>query len=75
LYVDDEVLLCGTGGEIMAVKEIDHRPVGIGDIGPFTQKLQASYFAAVRGQTPKYRKWCTPVYARSDAQSTLEPVR
>lgn len=63
LYVADEVFLCGTGAEITPVREIDHRPIANGEIGPFTAKLQQLYFAAARGQVAKYRHWCTPVHA------------
>ena len=34
LYVADEVFLCGTGVQISPVIEVDHRPVGSGQIGP-----------------------------------------
>jgi branched-chain amino acid aminotransferase len=62
LYTADEVFLCGTGAEISPVVEVDRRRVGTGAIGPITAKLQQCYFAAVRGETPKYRHWTTSVY-------------
>jgi branched-chain amino acid aminotransferase len=61
LYVADEVFLCGTGAEIAPVLEVDKRKVGNGKIGPITRKIQDIYFAAVRGEIPKYTKWLTPV--------------
>ena len=33
LYVADEMFLCGTGVQISPVIEIDHRPIGSGEIG------------------------------------------
>jgi len=63
LYVADECFLCGTGGEIVPVVEIDHRPVGSGHTGPITKKLHTLYFDIVRGVNKKYIAWCTPVYA------------
>jgi branched-chain amino acid aminotransferase len=36
--------------------------VGKGERGPITAKVSEIYFAAVRGQLPKYRGWVTPVY-------------
>ncbi|MBI4786185.1 MAG: branched-chain amino acid transaminase [Chloroflexi bacterium] len=63
LYVADEVLFCGTGAQVSAVTQIDHRPVGTGQPGPVTQKLQDIYFRVVRGNEPKYGEWVTPVYA------------
>jgi branched-chain amino acid aminotransferase len=62
LYIADEVLFCGTGAQVAAVVEIDHRPVGSGKMGPITQKLQETYFGIVRGKNPKYLDWLTPVY-------------
>lgn len=62
LYIADEVFLCGTGAQVAAVVEIDHRPVGTGALGPVTKKLQEIYFRVVRGQYDKYQRWLTPVY-------------
>jgi branched-chain amino acid aminotransferase len=61
LYVCDEVLLCGTGVQVSPVIEVDHRPVGDGAIGPITRKLSETYFAAVRGNLPRYTSWLTPI--------------
>ncbi|MBV8302238.1 MAG: branched-chain amino acid transaminase, partial [Candidatus Dormibacteraeota bacterium] len=44
LYIADEVLLCGTGAEVSPVVEIDRRPVGDGEPGPVTRRLQDLYF-------------------------------
>ena len=62
LYVADECFLCGTGGELVPVVEIDHRPVGSGHTGPITRQLHTLYFDIVRGVNKKYIAWCTPVY-------------
>jgi branched-chain amino acid aminotransferase len=62
LYTCDELLLCGTGAQISPVIEVDHRPVGNGKVGEFTQELQNVYFGAVRGEAPKYKDWTIPVY-------------
>jgi branched-chain amino acid aminotransferase len=62
LYIADEVFLCGTGAQVSPVSSIDHRPVGNGGIGPVTEKIMAAYFDAVRGKSPAYRDWLTPVY-------------
>jgi len=63
LYAADEAFFCGTGVELTPIGEIDRRPVGNGGVGPLTRELQDLYFRVVRGQEPKYRHWCTPVYA------------
>ena len=62
LYVADEILLCGTGAQISPVIDVDHRPIGDGQVGPMVSRLQKLYFDIVRGRSNKYRSWLTPVY-------------
>ncbi len=62
LYVADEICLCGTGAQISPVVEVDHRPIGDGQVGPVVSRLQKLYFDIVRGHSAKYRNWLTPVY-------------
>ena len=61
LYVCDEVFLCGTGVQISAVVEVDHRAVGTGAIGPVARQISQRYFDAVRGRLPEYLDWLTPI--------------
>jgi branched-chain amino acid aminotransferase len=61
LYVADEMFLCGTGVQISPVIEIDHRPVGAGQIGPIGRLIRDRYFDAVRGRLPEYAHWLTPI--------------
>lgn len=63
-YVAEEAFFCGTGVQIAAIIEVDHRPVGNGKMGPIVQDLRDLYFRVVRGQHPDYRHWVTPVYAQ-----------
>jgi branched-chain amino acid aminotransferase len=42
--------------------EIDHRPVGDGEIGPVTKRLQALYQDVRRGKNKAYIDWCMPVF-------------
>lgn len=62
LYTCDELVLCGTGAQIAPVSSVDHRPVGTGEVGPISKKLQQLYFDVVRGKISKYKEWCTPIY-------------
>jgi branched-chain amino acid aminotransferase len=62
LYTCDELMLCGTGAQISPVVEVDHRLVGSGKVGEFTQEIQNIYFGAVRGELPKYKDWTIPIY-------------
>ncbi len=61
LYVADEALLCGTGVQVSPVIEVDHRPVGSGQIGPIGRLVRERYFDAVRGRLPEYSHWLTPI--------------
>jgi len=62
LYLADEAFLCGTGAQVSPIIEVDRRPLGTGTIGPLTAQIQKLYFEVVKGNHPKYLKWCTPVY-------------
>lgn len=63
LYTADECFLTGTAANITPVGEIDHRPIGNGEVGPITKKLQKMYSDVARGNNAKYIEWCTPVYS------------
>ena len=56
-------LLDDKGVQVAAITHIEHRPIGTGAIGPVVSRLRELYFDVVRGKNPKYRHWCTPVYA------------
>ena len=62
LYMANEAFFTGTATHIAPIGEIDHRPVGNGEIGSITAKLQKIYTDVIRGISPKYISWCTPVY-------------
>ncbi len=61
-YIADEMFLCGTGVQLAAVTQIEHRPIGSGEMGPITQQIRDLFFDVVYGRAPKYRDWLTPVY-------------
>jgi branched-chain amino acid aminotransferase len=64
LYIAEEAFFCGTGVQIAAIAKIDHRPVGIGRIGPITSQIRDLYFDIVRGKVEKYKHFCTSVYVK-----------
>jgi len=64
LYLADEAFFTGTGAQVAAIVEIDHRPLGDGTLGPITRQIQDLYFRTVRGKNPRYAHWVTPVYPR-----------
>jgi len=63
IYLADEAFFSGTGVQIAAITQVDHRPIGTGSIGPIARDLRRLYFDIVRGRRPEYRRWCQPVYA------------
>ena len=65
LYTVEESFLTGTAAHITPIAEVDHRPIGDGEIGEITGKLQKIYSAVIRGDNPKYLGWCTPAYKKS----------
>jgi branched-chain amino acid aminotransferase len=62
IYVCEEAFLTGTGCQVAAITQVEHRPIGAGVIGPIVTRLRELYFDVVRGKNPRYRHWCTPVY-------------
>jgi len=67
LYMAEEAFYCGTGAQVAAIGSIDHRLVGDGTTGPFTQQIRDLYFRVVLGKESKYMHWLSPV-------PTLEPA-
>ena len=44
LYSLDELIICGTGSEVMPVIQVNGQPVGNGKPGPVTRFLQDKFF-------------------------------
>ena len=57
LYVADEVFVCGTAAECIALREIDFRVIGAGKSGPVTRAIQQAYNAAIHGRHPRSAEW------------------
>lgn len=64
LYLAEEAFFTGTGAQVAAIVEIDHRQLGDGTLGPITRQIQELYFRTVRGKNSRYAHWVTPVYPR-----------
>jgi branched-chain amino acid aminotransferase len=62
IYIADEVFLCGTGVQIAAVTQVEHRPIGTARMGTITRRVRDLFFEVVSGRVEKYRDWLTPVY-------------
>lgn len=61
VYVADEAFFTGTAAEVVPIRMLDGRNIGTGARGPVTEKLQAMYFDAVRGNRPQNSAWLQPV--------------
>jgi branched-chain amino acid aminotransferase len=58
LYTADEAFLSGTAAEVVPIRSVDDRLVGVdGEPGPMTRKLQEVFHATVRGQVDQYKDW------------------
>jgi branched-chain amino acid aminotransferase len=67
LYAADELFYSGTAVEVSPIASVDRLPVGSGQRGPITKKLQDAFFAIVRGEAPDTHGWLTPVPAGAGA--------
>ncbi|MEZ4302412.1 MAG: branched-chain amino acid transaminase [Polyangiaceae bacterium] len=61
LYLADEAFFTGTAAEITPIREVDHRVMGDGVVGPITKRLQARYFDVVKGSDTSHPEWLTLV--------------
>ena len=61
VFAADEAFFTGTAAEVTPIREVENRPVGDGEPGPVTKRIQETYFKAVRGQDDRYQHWLTRV--------------
>ena len=61
LYLADEAFFCGTGAQVSPITAIDNRPIGSGQPGAWTRKIQDIYFDTVKNKLHQYQQWCTLV--------------
>jgi branched-chain amino acid aminotransferase len=64
LYNAEECFFTGTAAELTPIREVDDRVVGEGHRGPITKELQSAFFAATKGDNPRYAHWLTHVEDR-----------
>jgi len=63
LYIADEVFVCGTAAEVVALREIDFRKIGDGKTGPVARALQKAFDEVTSGQHARSKAWLAPVPA------------
>jgi branched-chain amino acid aminotransferase len=61
VYIADEAFFTGTAAEVTPIRELDRVPLGAGERGPITEKIQSAFFDIVGGRNPKYAEWLSPV--------------
>lgn len=69
VYVADEMFMCGTGVQIAAVTQVEHRNIGTGKMGEVTRALSNVFYDVVTGRNAKYHHFLSPVYDKERAQS------
>jgi branched-chain amino acid aminotransferase len=57
LYIADEAFFTGTAAEITPIRSIDRIPIGSGEPGPITRKLQELFFGLIRGDMKDEQGW------------------
>lgn len=55
LYTADEAFLSGTAAEVVPIRSVDDRDLGVP--GPITRQLQEVFHQAVRGEVDRYKDW------------------
>lgn len=59
LYIADEIFQCGTAAEVAPVVQVDRLPVGNGQPGPISLRVEEMYHRVVRGQEPRGMQYLT----------------
>jgi branched-chain amino acid aminotransferase len=72
LYIAEEVFVCGTAAEVIALREIDGRQIGSGQAGPITRALQEEFEALTRGRHRRSPEWLTLVAAVPAGQVAIQ---
>jgi len=57
LFICDELFMTGSAAQIVAITQVDYRPVGKGEMGPVAEKVRELFDDAIYGRYPKYAHW------------------
>lgn len=60
-YQCDEAFFTGTAAEITAIRSIDDKVLGNGEVGPVTAIIKNAYLDIVKGKNPEYFNYLTVV--------------
>jgi len=61
LFIADEAFFTGSAAEVTPIRSVDRIPVGKGERGEITEKLQKAFFEIVEGKTEDKYHWLTYV--------------
>lgn len=70
LYIADEIFVCGTAAEVIAIRELDFRKIGEGKMGPVARQVQRAYQEAIHGRHPMSVAWLD--YVEQDQQVSAD---
>lgn len=59
IYIADEAFYTGSAAEVLPIRELDGRKIGIGSRGEITTVLQKLYFDVVQGKSEAHLNWLT----------------
>src|SRR5207302_1081817 len=68
LYVADEVFFSGTAAEITPIRSVDRIPIGSGQRGEITAKIQKVFFEITSGEREPPGPWLTYVREQQSKQ-------
>jgi branched-chain amino acid aminotransferase len=75
LYIADEIFVCGTAAEVVAIREVDYRRIGAGKMGPVTRAVQQAFESATRGKHRFSREWLSYVQARRQSRHAVTRIK
>jgi branched-chain amino acid aminotransferase len=70
LYISDEVFVCGTAAEVIALREIDFRVIGNGKTGPVARSLQDAFEQVTMGKHARSAAWLSYIPVADLASAT-----
>ena len=57
IYICEEFFLTGTAAQVTVATQVDHRPIGKGEMGPIAGQLRQLFHEVVHGNSAKYAQW------------------
>jgi len=60
LFASDELFFTGTAANVVPIREVDGRVIGIGEY-PITKKIQKLYLDTIHGRVERYKAWLSYV--------------